>query len=69
MTDWKVTGNIEHNNGNWVYYAYTAANALFQAVHFSRNVDVPRNDHTKQPNAVEILIWVSFSGMARSLLN
>ncbi|MDB9372348.1 hypothetical protein [Nodularia sphaerocarpa] len=45
MDNWKVTGSIENNTGNWVYYAYTAANAIFQTIHFSRHVDIPREDH------------------------
>jgi hypothetical protein len=45
MSDWRITGHIENNTGDWVYYAYTAANALFQTIHFSRHVDAPRDDH------------------------
>lgn len=45
MSDWKVTGSRENLTGNWVYYAYTAANALFRAIHFSRHVDIGGEDH------------------------
>ncbi len=45
MSSWSTTGSRENNTGNWVYYVYTAANALYQGIHFSRHVDSPGNDH------------------------
>ncbi|WP_445249343.1 hypothetical protein [Microcoleus sp. OTE_8_concoct_300] len=45
MGDWKLTNAKENLTGNWVYYVYSAANALYQGIHFSRHVDNSYDDH------------------------
>jgi hypothetical protein len=41
MGDWSITGAIENNTGDWVYYE----NPNFQGIHFSRHVDNHDEDH------------------------
>lgn len=45
MGNWKITSALENLTGNWVYYVYSAANVIYQGIHFSRHMDNPYDDH------------------------
>ncbi|MEH1938946.1 MAG: hypothetical protein V7L01_01835 [Nostoc sp.] len=45
MDDWRISNAVENNTGNWVYYVYNGANALFASYHMSRNADNRSRDH------------------------
>ena len=57
MSDWKITGQMENMTGNWVYYVSEIA--AFAAVHMSRHVDNPRDDHMATSDG---LYYFGFTG-------